>query len=83
MWHLSRCPVISDVLPLSRSMAPPHGHGGIFRNRAPGLSDLGIRPTCAEAPSPATVRYAWADWPEVNLENSAGLPAEPFRTDTP
>jgi len=27
------------------------------------------------------VRYAWADHPEVNLVNAAGLPAVPFRTD--
>lgn len=30
---------------------------------------------------PVAVRYAWADNPECNLVNSAGLPAIPFRTD--
>jgi sialate O-acetylesterase len=30
---------------------------------------------------PEAVRYAWADNPECNLVNSAGLPAIPFRTD--
>ncbi len=30
---------------------------------------------------PVTVRYAWADNPDANLENAAGLPAAPFRTD--
>jgi sialate O-acetylesterase len=30
---------------------------------------------------PVAVRYAWADNPECNLYNSAGLPAIPFRTD--
>jgi sialate O-acetylesterase len=30
---------------------------------------------------PAAVRYGWADNPEVNLYNGAGLPASPFRTD--
>ena len=30
---------------------------------------------------PAAVRYGWADNPEVNLYNKAGLPAAPFRTD--
>jgi len=30
---------------------------------------------------PATVRYGWADNPDVTLTNSAGLPASPFRTD--
>jgi sialate O-acetylesterase len=32
---------------------------------------------------PVAVRYAWAENPEVNLYNSADLPASPFRTDTP
>jgi sialate O-acetylesterase len=35
----------------------------------------------ARVPAPVAVRYAWADYPVCNLENAAGLPAEPFRTD--
>lgn len=31
--------------------------------------------------APVAVRYAWADNPELNLVNGAGLPALPFRTD--
>ena len=31
--------------------------------------------------APVAVRYAWADNPECNLYNKAGLPAVPFRTD--
>ena len=34
-----------------------------------------------EVASPAYVRYAWADNPSVNLCNTNGLPAAPFRTD--
>lgn len=34
-----------------------------------------------QVPEPVAVRYAWADNPEVNLVNAAGLPAGPFRTD--
>lgn len=34
-----------------------------------------------EVPFPIAVRYAWADNPECNLINEAGLPASPFRTD--
>ncbi len=30
---------------------------------------------------PVAVRYAWADYPECNLMNKEGLPANPFRTD--
>jgi sialate O-acetylesterase len=34
-----------------------------------------------EVEKPIAVRYGWADDPEVNLFNAAGLPACPFRTD--
>jgi sialate O-acetylesterase len=34
-----------------------------------------------EVKSPVAVRYAWADNPDCNLFNGAGLPASPFRTD--
>ena len=30
---------------------------------------------------PLAVRYGWADNPQVNLYNTSGLPASPFRTD--
>ena len=35
-----------------------------------------------EVKEPLAVRYAWADNPDCNLYNQAGLPASPFRTDT-
>ena len=35
-----------------------------------------------EVKAPAAVRYAWANFPECNLYNAAGLPASPFRTDS-
>lgn len=35
----------------------------------------------ADVPMPALVRYAFTGKPEVNLQNGAGLPAYPFRTD--
>ncbi|MEN6301608.1 MAG: sialate O-acetylesterase [Armatimonadia bacterium] len=34
-----------------------------------------------EVAAPVAVRYAWADNPDTNLYNAAGLPAVPFRTD--
>ena len=37
--------------------------------------------TSPEVAKPVAVRYAWANSPEVNLVNKAGLPAVPFRTD--
>ncbi len=36
----------------------------------------------SKVPRPVAVRYLWADNPNANLENEAGLPAMPFRTDT-
>jgi len=35
----------------------------------------------SEVKKPVAVRYAWADNPDANLVNGAGLPASPFRTD--
>ncbi|HEX3730591.1 MAG TPA: sialate O-acetylesterase [Opitutaceae bacterium] len=32
-------------------------------------------------PAPVAVRYAWMNAPETGLENGAGLPAAPFRSD--
>ncbi len=45
--------------------------GSTVSLRAPGVS------------KPVAVRYAWADNPDTNLTNRAGLPAVPFRTDRP
>jgi sialate O-acetylesterase len=36
-----------------------------------------------DVPQPTTVRYGWEASPEVNLYNLEGLPASPFRTDSP
>lgn len=37
--------------------------------------------TSQSVPEPVAVRYGWANFPVVNLENDSGLPASPFRTD--
>jgi sialate O-acetylesterase len=37
--------------------------------------------TCEAVPNPVAVRYGWANVPEGNLFNKAGLPASPFRTE--
>ncbi len=34
-----------------------------------------------DVPSPKAVRYGWVNVPDVNLFNTEGLPASPFRTD--
>ena len=37
--------------------------------------------SCPEVPEPVAIRYGWADNPDLNLVNGAGLPASPFRSD--
>jgi sialate O-acetylesterase len=37
----------------------------------------------SDVQNPTSVRYAWADDPQSNLVNQAGLPAGPFRSDQP
>jgi sialate O-acetylesterase len=36
-----------------------------------------------EVAKPVAVRFGWAEYPLVNLKNKEGLPASPFRTDSP
>lgn len=38
--------------------------------------------TASTAAADVAVRYAFLLYPTTNLENGAGLPAEPFRTDS-
>ncbi len=45
------------------------------------IEGISVVLSCPEVPNPIAVRYAWADNPEINLVNSAGLPTAPFRTD--
>jgi sialate O-acetylesterase len=40
-----------------------------------------VRVWSEQVSAPAAVRYGWANVPDVNLFNAAGLPASPFRTD--
>lgn len=41
----------------------------------------GLRLRCEAVPDPVALRYAWADNPDCNLCDEAGLFAGPFRTD--
>ena len=57
------------------------GPDGVFHAaQAKIVSTSAVELTCAETADPVSARYAWANWPEppVTLQNSAGLPAEPF-----
>ncbi len=40
-----------------------------------------VRVWSRDVPKPVAVRYAWASNPILSVENQAGLPLQPFRTD--
>ena len=55
--------------------------GNFFPAQARIISKDTVELTSDAVSDPVAVRYAWASWiePPVTLENSAGLPAEPFK----
>ena len=67
--------------------------GEAFQDRMAGAVDGEFVPAAAriegqtvvvsgnETPTPVAVRYGWANVPDGNLFNRAGLPASPFRSD--
>jgi sialate O-acetylesterase len=57
------------------------GPDGVFRPARAQLRGKTVVLTSEAVPQPVTVRYGWANVPEGNLFNKAGLPASPFRTD--
>lgn len=57
------------------------GADGIHRPADARIDGDSVVVTSAPVAEPKSVRYAWADDPVANLENGAGLPAAPFRTD--
>lgn len=52
-----------------------------FYNADAVISGNDVIVSSSNVPYPVAVRYAWADNPDCNLHNGAGLPASPFRTD--
>ncbi len=58
------------------------GADGIYQPAQAKIEGEVVVVTSAKISAPQTVRYAWADSPETNLENAAALPAASFRTDT-
>ncbi|GAB5558430.1 MAG: hypothetical protein SynsKO_00770 [Synoicihabitans sp.] len=59
------------------------GTDGAFQPAEAVLEGDTVTLTADAVPYPRNVRYAWHRWIEPNLQNAAGLPAEPFRTDPP
>lgn len=56
---------------------------GKFRWADAVIDGNGVVVSSTEVDLPIAVRYAWANNPACNLANKAGLPAVPFRTDSP
>ncbi|MAT70738.1 MAG: sialate O-acetylesterase [Planctomycetaceae bacterium] len=58
------------------------GTDGKFRPASAEIADGKVILSSDEVTEPAAVRYNWASFPAGTLRNEAGLPAEPFRTDS-
>lgn len=54
------------------------GEDGRFRLAEAVIRGDTVRVSHPDIPDPASVRYGWADYPDANLFNRAGLPALPF-----
>jgi sialate O-acetylesterase len=57
------------------------GADGLFHPARAVIRGKTVVVTGEAVPKPVAVRYGWANVPEGNLFNKAGLPASPFRTD--
>lgn len=54
------------------------GKGGVFHHARAVLCGDRVVLNSETVPSPAFVRYGWANLPNINLTNTHGLPASPF-----
>ncbi len=59
------------------------GRDGAFHPAHAAIHGKTVVVTSDAVPSPVEVRYGWANVPDGNLFNKAGLPASPFRTPPP
>ena len=57
------------------------GANGKFSHAAARIDGATIVVSSPDVSVPVAVRYAWADNPECNLYNGAGIPASPFRSE--
>jgi sialate O-acetylesterase len=57
------------------------GADGVFHPAQAAIRGKTVVVTSDAVSEPVAVRYGWANVPECNLFNKAGLPATPFRTD--
>jgi len=57
------------------------GRDDVFHPAQAEIRDNTVVVTSKAVRRPTAVRYGWANVPDGNLFNKAGLPASPFRTD--
>ena len=57
------------------------GADGVFHPAQAAIRGKTVVVTSDAVSQPVAVRYGWANVPDGNLFNKAGLPATPFRTD--
>ncbi len=54
------------------------GDDGLFHSAEAKIDGASVIVSSASVPEPTRVRYGWANSPDCNLYNGAGLPASPF-----
>lgn len=59
------------------------GKDGVFHAAEARLEGNTVTVWSDSVKQPAALRYAWSDFPRVNLYSSTGLPVLPFRIDSP
>jgi sialate O-acetylesterase len=57
------------------------GADKVWKNASARIEGTDVVVSSPEVADPVAVRYAWAENPDCNLVNGAGLPATSFRTD--
>ena len=74
----AQCPAAADT-PSGRTAGfEACGPDGVWHKAFAEITGNGVRVEVPGIPDIAGVRYAWRDWPEVDLRGENGLPLAPF-----
>lgn len=80
VWFRSASPLRSRCSDALRGFELA-GIDGVYHPAAASLEGESVTLSTPAVPAPVSIRYAWTDTGEADLENEAGLPALSFRTD--
>ncbi|RYY30181.1 MAG: sialate O-acetylesterase [Sphingobacteriaceae bacterium] len=76
---------VTRGLKTNDGQAPKHfflaGNDQVFYPADASITGKAVLLSCKKVKNPVAVRYAFTNYPITNFENSAGLPAVPFRSD--